>query len=600
MKSKLSWVLIGIMIIGLLGGCAQQEVDKPPTGEEQVELEEPVQKEVIEEAEEIEPEQEVVTDEDFVFDNEWMWNRYMYDTITSIGNAQRFDADHLTEIDELIEYVWYRYCSEFESVEAMGFEHSTDITSYYLFPRELAFKEAEKVFAFDITKANLEDSYVYLEEFDAFQMHYVGPREDWEVSGNNPWAIYYEGVEPLKGGRYVVRMVSYEDREAGIIERENVYTLRLGEDGTFLFESGEWRMPYYPLSDFSDLIIPLDTWKDKVNEYARMIGESDQEIFFLEQDEDIQIMRVSKSDLTQIKPTKILLNPEEWLVQIRQAKDNRFFVCTSNYVRVYDELWQEIERVSLPESFTEKIYAETTWDDFTLTSIFTGYDITDDLKRIIYGDEEGLKWFELGSENPEITLLEKSEAYPDDNLAPLSVYLGPRWVNGDKKIFVVRSGYEGNRGIALYDFSIGKMNRYNHGWNIWHTQIQPDKGVIMPNEFDYNVETGQGRTLHYYLDFETGDRMEFAFDRMGAEDMPDGGETYYGENHLALLLKDYSFDPMVTYIQRVDPETWQVIDEVAVKALRLRILGMDRDGNVYIHYFYNQESRGFGVLPAID
>lgn len=55
----------------------------------------------------------IPTDEDFVFDEEWMWNNYFYETITSIGNAKHFGAEDLSEIDEIIEYVWYRYSLNF-------------------------------------------------------------------------------------------------------------------------------------------------------------------------------------------------------------------------------------------------------------------------------------------------------------------------------------------------------------------------------------------------------------------------------------------------------------------------------------------------------
>ncbi len=601
MKAKLSWILIGFMVIALLGGCTEQEEKEPPVLEEQMEAAQPVAAEPEEKPEEVEAQEEVLTDEAFVFDEAWMWNKYMYETITSLGNAKHFDQNDLTEIDELVEYVWLRYCDGFDSVEAMGFEQSPEITAYYLFPRELAYKEAEKYFTFDLSQASLEDSYVYLEEFDAFQMHYVGPREEGEISGDNPWAIYYEGVEALGNGRYEARMVSYEDKEAGIVRREMIYRIRLGEAGTFLFESGERRMPVYPLSDFNKEIMPLDEWKDQIDEYALLIGESRSELFFLEQDEQVKIHRVAKADYHMVDSLTLLFEPEEHLVQIHETEDGgSFLVCTSHYVRVFNESWEEIERLALPAFFTGKVLSETTWDDFRLATIFTGYDVTDDLSQIVYGDEEGLKWFALGTTVPEIKLLEKSEEYPEDDLAPLSVYLDPRWVEGGQKIFVVRSGYEGNRGIALYDFREQKINRYDHGWNVWYSQIEPNKGVIMPNEFDYNWETGEGRTLHYYLNFATGERSEFVLDRMGGDDMPDGGETYYGENILALLIKDYQADPLVTYLQRIDPETWELIDETAIQAAHVRILGADQAGNVFVYYFYNQDSRGFGVLPSVE
>ena len=41
--------------------------------------------------------------------------------------------------------------------EEMGFEHSPDISSYYLFPREIAYKEAGKYFAFDLSKVDLNE-----------------------------------------------------------------------------------------------------------------------------------------------------------------------------------------------------------------------------------------------------------------------------------------------------------------------------------------------------------------------------------------------------------------------------------------------------------
>lgn len=545
----------------------------------------------------------IPTDEDFIFDEEWMWNNYFYETITSIGNAKHFDAEDLTEIDEIIEYVWYRYSLSFSSADEMGFEFSPEISSYYLFPREIAYQEAGKYFAFDISNADLNEAYSYLAEYDAFQMHYVGPREEGEVSGNNPWAIYYGGVEPLEENRYLVRMLSYVDKEAGIVDRENIYTIRLSDAGTFLFESGEIRMPYYPLSDFSQSLMPLDAWKGIIGEYTRMIGESEEEIFFYQYEDGAKIIRVQKADLNQVKTLALKWDDQETLVQMHASADGKhILVCTSHYVRKYNNHWEEEQVVPLPAFLIEKILSETIWDDFAPSSIFTGYDVTDDLTRIVYGDEEGLKLFEI-DEKSEVQLMEKSEAYPEDDLSPVSVYQAPRFVDRGQKIFVVRSGYEGNRGIALYDLKTETMERYGHGWSIWTNEMRPNQGAFILNEYVHNWDTGEGTVQHFFLDFASGEVQSFVFDRMGGDDMPDGGEFYHGENKLAMLVKAYNEEFMggyATYVQEIDFESMELLRETKIRAARIRIMGMDREGNIYLHYYYNQDSQGFGVLPAAE
>jgi hypothetical protein len=539
--------------------------------------------------------------EQSVYDEAWMWDQYFYETITSLGNAESFSANDLSEIDNLVEYVWIRYSHGFESEEAMGLAHSSETSHYYLFPRELAYKEAAKYYDFDISGADLANAHSYLPEEDAFEVNYVAPREAGQVSGKNSWMIYYGGAEALGDHRYEVRMISYEDRAATVIARESVYVVRFDQEGKLLFESGQRRMPQYDLSDFTMAIEPIDVLNDRLDQYGRMIGETEEEIFFHRSDEPPRVLGMTKGENAVVRDIDLGLDQDEQVLVIRQKADQGFVVCTNSRVHSYSQTWMPDQVMDLPAFLIDKIEAETEWEDFAIAKIFTGYDISDDLKRIVYGDHEGLKVFSLGEDEPVVDLLEEAEAYPESELSPLSVYWGPRFVDQGRKVFMTRSGYEGNRGVALYDFQTGQMSRFDHGWFAGARDIQPNLGLLIPNESVWDQETGQETSDHYYLNFKTGRLETLAFkpeSPMG--DLPDSGDHYHGQKDLAILVKEVgtAATDRNTLVQRIDLATGDLVAQTEIPAFWIRIAGVDQDGNVYLHYRYNQESQGFGVIRA--
>jgi hypothetical protein len=48
---------------------------------------------------------------------------------------------------------------------------------------------------------------------------------------------------------------------------------------------------------------------------------------------------------------------------------------------------------------------------------------------------------------------------------------------------------------------------------------------------------------------------------------------------------------VITYVQRIDPRTWTLLDETAVRAACVQILGVDHFGNVFVPIFTTRRAK---------
>jgi hypothetical protein len=108
--------------------------------------------------------------------------------------------------------------------------------------------------------------------------------------------------------------------------------------------------------------------------------------------------------------------------------------------------------LSLPETIKSLIDREIKYDDqYNSLTWYGGYDYDNDLSKVVYADEEGLKLLNIDDESVEL-LITTSE-FPNDSLAPYGYYYDPKFVVNDSKVLFKMAGYEGFREYLISDLS---------------------------------------------------------------------------------------------------------------------------------------------------
>jgi len=104
----------------------------------------------------------------------------------------------------------------------------------------------------------------------------------------------------------------------------------------------------------------------------------------------------------------ILLNPETMKVEKKLELGENFaltdarltgekiVVCLKDRIITIDKTLERSEEMLLPKAIRDKIERKPKYDKDGFPDIFFGgYDVANDLKRIVYADEKGVKLFNL-------------------------------------------------------------------------------------------------------------------------------------------------------------------------------------------------------------
>jgi len=272
-------------------------------------------------------------------------------------------------------------------------------------------------------------------------------------------------------------------------------------------------------------------------------------------------------------------------------------VCFTDHISVMDKALEPVGEIPVPEAVISKSKRETTYDkDGIMEIYFGGYDISNELDKIVYTDEAGIKLYDLKTDTE--TLLVKN-LYNEDYLERY-FYRFPRFVANGRKIITDRLGYEYSLGYAIYDLTGNSLQTLDMFSQRGMNSIYYDTGLLEPGANMINEEDGSSEWTNFYLDFETGEVTNIQIEKSIYEHYDFQDNFFVGENYAAFVTcvwddagEDSRTENNMYYINRIDLKTLETeTDMSAIRGGGPHILGVLTDGRILFRYYYNENENG--------
>ncbi len=628
MKIKSAMVFIlGVFLLIFLAGCNSHPQDLPEQASENNEEEVKLEAEKNAHNQEADLNYGEITDPKKL---EELWQEYLYDTIATIGNAHEFNS--AAEIDPIYiaKYSWNRYIIE-HGKESLALADEDSGSRNRIFPLETVQKYARRYFnltSLDVTKL---DEREYDQERRAFIFSFGDDRDRPRYNGRNPWGVKLGEVKRNSDGTITAVLEKYDSSAARRVERTQTYILKPREGGSLYFVSGQEKY-------INNHLVKLTGDFQRFDKIAGFDGNNMQELFMLSEQNNQLILAYAPYDkkkngslmlvsLETMKVEKKLDLGENFTATDAAVMEEKVVVRLKDKVMLVDKKLEQSEEVPLPQVIKDKIARASQQDRY-----FGGYDISEDLMKMVYSDEEGLKLFNL-AENSEKLLAEtqpvgselsasnegdlKLLSLADSTEKPFastisvgreffskSYHSSPRFVADGQKVITTMTGYESALGYTLYDLQKNTSQGFSitgeassSGFIRYDTGVLEVKGVRNPDKETYEC-------ILQYLDFRTGTVQEIK-----AGDLGDGGFirfpelTYVGENDAAFitLRQGYEYAKSMSYLHRLNLETLKLeTNIVTVKAAQTNILGVLSDGRIIFWYNLNSIENGIGITQLKD
>ena len=625
-RNTMIFILV-VLLLTFLAGCNSNPQDLPEQASENNEEEVKLDAEKNAHNQEADLNYGEITDPKKL---EELWQEYLYDTIATIGNAHDFNS--AAEIDPIYiaEYSWKRYITE-HGKESLALADEASGSRNRVFPLETVQKYAQRYFnltTLDVTKI---DERYYDSERRAFIFSFGDERDRPRYNGRNPWGVKLGEVTRNSDGTITAVLEKYVSSAARRVERTQTYILKPHEDGSLYFVSGQEKY-------INNHLVELTGDFKHFDKIAGFGGNNMQELFMLGEQDNQLILAYAPYDKKK-NGSLMLVSPETMKVEKKLDLGENFaathaavmgekiVVRLKDKVRLIDKKLEQSEEVPLPQVIKGKIARASQQDRY-----FGGYDISKDLTKIVYSDEEGLKLFnladnsekmlaetqpvgsELGASNEgDLKLLSLADRTEKPLASTLSVgrdffsrsyHSSPRFVADGQKVITTMTGYESAMGYTLYDLQKNTLQGFSitgeassSGFIRYDTGVLEVKGVRNPDKETYEC-------ILQYLDFRTGTVQEIK-----AGDLGDGGFirfpelTYVGENDAAFitLRQGNEYTKNMSYLHRLNLETLKLeTNIVTVKAAQTNILGVLSDGRVIFWYNLNSIENGIGITQLKD
>ncbi len=341
-------------------------------------------------------------------------------------------------------------------------------------------------------------------------------------------------------------------------------------------------------------------------QYLSMIGEADGHIImeylpYTYSEMDKPSLMLVDLDTLEVKKTIVMESPdpdsqESPISHIKMAGD-KILVCFDEYISVMDKALEPIEEIPLPEAIIERSKREEVFDDDGISSTYYGgYDISNDMEKIVFTDEAGIKLYDMKS-NKEVLL---TKNIYNENLLSRYYYVLPRFIANDKKVIVDKGGYEYSLGYTIYGISDGGLKTLNLFTEFGPNEIYYDTGLLEPGISVYNAEKGEHEGKRIYLDFESGDVTELQVEKYAYEHYFFQDNVYVGENYAAYATYVWYDDNDenetkndMYYINRLNLKTLETENDILeIKGGGPHILGVLADGRVLFCYNYRESESG--------
>lgn len=276
--------------------------------------------------------------------------------------------------------------------------------------------------------------------------------------------------------------------------------------------------------------------------------------------------------------------------------DKNIALCLDNRIEIYSTTLEKIKEIPLPKTILEKIARKPNYDKQGYPDIlFGGYDVSNDLTKIIYADEQGLKLTDINGNSEQ--LLSKTEKRQEGEILYHLAHNNPKFVADSKKVVSMVEYYKGESGYFL-------LNLDNGFWEIKSIiqdgsspNILYDTGLL---EVNTNIWEKQ-KNATAYLDFKTGNVKEIVMDSPGeTSEIRDYRYCYVGQKYAGFITyvatDKLDYRKNIYDINRLNLETLKVEPKViSVKFAEAYILGVLQDGRVVFWYELNPNEKGICI-----
>jgi hypothetical protein len=545
---------------------------------------------------------------------ERLWQEYIYDSITTIGNTWEFNSAQEIDPTAVAQFCWLKYQEE-NSIA--GLKRENEDSSSLLFPLADALKYADRYFNLTNLDVSKIPDYYYKPEHQAFVFPGKSDNPKPSYRERNSWAVHLSKVTSGEDGILTVELEYYDTYPSGHVDSRQTFTLKERTDGSLYFVRG--------LRKFIDN--NLVTLTGVVKEFPGIDGfdGSLQEIRMVGELEGKMLLSYSPYN-KDLSPALMLLNTDNMKIEKKvilkdsinstdvNFKGGKLFVRFKDKVVIYNGDLEIENEILLPDLIAAKIDREPQFDQNGYSKVFFGgYDISSDLSKIVYTDEIGVKLITLedGKEKilAETIQPESSEPSQPSSGAPVgpSYHFYPRFVADDKKVITTLSAYEGTSGFTFCDLDKGTNTKINIGTegSLATGTIRYATGLLFVNQYwrddsgkDNNRQTEDYKTL--FLDFFTSEVRTIKLDEPG-----DTGyirfdhQCYVGQDFAAFVTSKMSGTGMANdthYLNRIKLETLEPEQEiVSITAAEPHILGVLADGRIVFWYEFNPAEKGICV-----
>lgn len=324
-------------------------------------------------------------------------------------------------------------------------------------------------------------------------------------------------------------------------------------------------------------------------EHLSMIGEVDNKLIlsYIPSDEGKKalLMLVNNDNFTVEKQVEFI---EKYDYTHVKFVDQKIFILLKQKILTFDTNLEKLEDIPLPNIIIEKINSEKVYDDYGYAiDYFGAYDVSSDMTKLIYTDNDGVKLFNT-LDNSELLLSETVEI-KGSSLIKHSYHSRPYFIANDKKVITIREGYEGIDGYNVCDIENNTtifIDRagYGEAYKVYY-----DTGLLLVNEhfYDSKTQTSQVKTL--YLDFKSLELIEINLEDTGdTSDIRESGYSYVGQNYASFITYKWDENDMANsmfYINQLDLNTLTIEPKlISLKTPATNILGVLKDGRTVFYY----------------
>jgi hypothetical protein len=487
--------------------------------------------------------------------------------------------------DAIVRFCWEKYIIDHGLNELeLILEAAEEGGSQRIFPMATAQEYFQRYFNLADINKNQMDEISYDADREGFSMYLSRANHvPYYLTMDNSDVLH----EALRHADGRVTVILHDYTYGGIVNRISQFTLMERSDGTLFITAGQKDYVEQSLvkthGAYQDFTFLEEL--DRSHE-VQMISEHESQVMIQTGNREMPVIRI---DMDSIGILGELTLGEEFELLWAREKDGKLYVGLDDRVQVYDLELGFIKEVNLPECMLIK-------DEY---DYIQGYDISADLSKIAYTDNQGLKLVDLSEGRAK--LIAPSEQHRFQNTMDFTVnYAYPRFVLRDTRILAVKSGYEGYDGYYIFDELGTELIRTGAFEGITTTQIYPGRGMMSSIHTPVHIE-GQAVNNYQvsYLDFEQAVNRTVDRELLGGYtgDVIGSDRVCNGEIFSAFLTKDYMDD--IWYVNRIENETLEVEGNLlSIQHARVKLIGVLRDGRILFSYNRNPVEKGLGLIPA--